>query len=259
MAVAVSGLGNAMPARDSRFFEVSALLMALILMAGFTLQVASGRSSFDAPLWVHAHALLYFGWVAIYLAQTFLATRGPIALHRKLGWAAAFWVAAMVVAGFAIIVLRIQAGKAPFFFQPQHFLIANPLVVLTFAGLTSWAVAMRRRTDWHRRLHLCAMTVLLAPGVGRLIPMPLLIPWSYQIAAIIGLAFPVVGMVLDRRRTGRAHPAWLWGTGTIVAVMIVTELIVWSPLGDAIYAWVTHGTPGAEVAPLDFAPPPPMG
>lgn len=258
MATIVGGRTGAR-VRDSRFFEISALLMALILVAGFSLHLAMGRSSFGAPTFVHVHGIIFFGWVVIYVAQTFLATRGSMDLHRRLGWLAAAWVAAMVVAGFAVIIWRIQAAQAPFFFQPQHFLIANPLVVLLFAGLTSAAVAMRKRTDWHRRLHLCAMAALLAPGFGRLLPMPLMIPWSYQIAMACGLAFPIAGVIRDLLRTGRVHRAWMWGIGVTLAVMIGTEAIVYSPVGDAIYAWVTAGMPGASVAPLEFGPMPPMG
>ena len=44
-----------------------------------------------------------------------------------------------------------------------------------------------------------------------------------------------------------------------LAVMIGTEAIVYSPVGDAIYAWVTAGMPGASVAPLEFGPMPPIG
>lgn len=245
---------------DDGFFLWSAFAMAAVLVAGFSVQLAAGRSSFGAPWYVHAHALVFFGWVAIYCAQAFFATRGSLRLHRLLGWIAVGWVVAMVVAGFAVIVLRIRAGQAPFFFQPQHFLIANPLIVMLFAGLTTAAVRMRRRTDWHRRLHMCAMIALLGPGFGRLLPMPLLIPWSYQIANLPGLIFLIAGMIADYRRDGRVHPAWWWGLGAILGTMIGTELIVYSPLGTAIYQAVTAGSAGAAVAPLDFAPPPsPMG
>ena len=245
---------------DDGFFLWSAFAMAAVLVAGFSLHLAAGRSSFGAPLYVHAHAFVFFGWVAIYCSQAVFATREPLWLHRRLGWIAVGWVVAMVVAGVAVIVLRIRAGQAPFFFRPQHFLIANPLIILLFAGLTTAAVRMRRHTDWHRRLHMCAMIALLGPGFGRLLPMPLLIPWAYQAANLPGLIFLIAGMVADYRRDGRVHPAWWWGLGAILGVMLVTELIVYSPLGTAIYQAVTAGSPGASVALLDFAPPPtPMG
>lgn len=242
-------------AKGSLFFPMAAA-MAFVLVAGFSMQLGMGRSSFGAPLFVHAHALLYFGWVAIFLTQSWLGTNGPVALHRRLGWLSMAWVAAMVVAGFVVITWRVRDGQAPFFFKPQHFLIANPMIVLLFAALTIAAVANRRRRDWHARLHLCGMAVLTAPGFGRLLPMPLLMPYAYQIAALVALVFPVWGMIADRRRLGRVHPAWWWGVGATLAVLLLTELIVYSPVGDAAYRLVTDGAPGSALGGLAFAPPP---
>lgn len=259
MIATIVGDRTAARARDSRFFEINALLMALILISGFSLHLAMGRSSFSLPIFMHVHAVVFFGWVFIFVAQTFLGTRGPISLHRKLGWLAAGWVVAMVVVGCAIALWRIQAGTVPFFFQPQYFLIANPMTLFVFAGLTAAAVVMRHSTDWHRRLHVCAMAMLLGPGIGRLLPTPLLIPWAFQIAVACGLLFPLAGMIRDWVRSGRVHPAWLWGVGTAVLAMLAVEAITYSPLGDALFAWAVKGTAGAALAPLEFGPMPPMG
>lgn len=242
--------------RDGRFFVIMALLMALVLVAGFSLQFLAGRSSFDAPILTHAHGVIFFGWVLLLVTQTLLASRGSIGLHRTLGWIGAGWVTAMVTAGVAVVTVKTQAGLTPFFFQPQHFLIVNPMTLFAFAGFTAAAIVNRRRTDWHSRLHLAAMTMILGPGFGRLLPMPLMIPWGFQIAALVGLVFPIAGMIRDQRVEGRVHPAWWWGVAGLVGTLLLGELIVYSPIGDAIYAAVTAGHPGASAAPLDFAPPP---
>lgn len=244
------------PAQD-RFYEISAILMALVLVAGFSLQLAAGRSSFAAPPLVHAHAIVFFGWVVIYVAQTFLATRGNLALHRPLGWIAAGWTIAMVVLALVLMVMKVRTGTTPPIFQPQHFLIANPIAILTFAGLTAAAIVMRRRTDWHRRLHFCAMAALLGPGFGRLLPMPLLIPWGYQIAYLCGLLFPIAGMLLEQRRNGQVHRAWYWGLGALLLALLATEIIAISPLGRSIYDGVAAGSPGADIAPMEFGMRPP--
>ena len=55
--------------RDEGFFQGAAIVMALVLVAGFSVQLAMGRSSFSAPPLVHAHAVVFMGWVAIYLLQ----------------------------------------------------------------------------------------------------------------------------------------------------------------------------------------------
>ena len=47
--------------------------MTLVIVAGFSLQLAMGRSSFAAPWYVHAHAVVFMAWVGIYLTQNVLA------------------------------------------------------------------------------------------------------------------------------------------------------------------------------------------
>lgn len=241
---------------DERFFLRSAILMAVVIVTAFAFQYLMGRSTFAAPLRVHLHAWLFMGWVAIYLSQNIFVATGRMDLHRRLGWIGAFWIVPMVVMGFVVTVAMVRLGHVPFFFRPLQFLIFDPVAVLTFAGLTTAAVLMRRRTEWHRRLHFCAMTMLLTPAFGRLLPMPLLQPWAWEAAFAAAFVFPMVGGWSDVRRSGSVHPAWVWGILTIVGAFIVTEAITYSPAGTAIYRVVTKGSPGAAVAPLAFAPPP---
>ena len=245
-------------AAADNFFRTLALLMALVIIAGFSMQFLAGRSSFAARPLVHLHGIAFMGWVGLFVTQAWLATNGPITLHRRLGWIGAGWIALLVVMGSWISIDVSQRGTAPFFFQPQHFLIANPLSAIVFAALAWSAIRMRRQTDWHMRLHICAMTAIIGPGFGRLLPMPLLIPYAFEIAGLVGLIFPIAGMIRDYRKYGRVHPAWVWGVAAFLAIIPVSHLIASSALGDAIYAAVTAGHPGANVPGLEFAPPPAM-
>ena len=158
---------------DEPFFLRSAITMAFIFVAGFSFQLAMGRSTFASPLRVHVHAVLFMGWVALYLVQNVLVATGRIGLHRRLGWIAAGWMVAMTVSGIVVTVMVVRNGTTPFFFQPLQFLVFDPIAVLTFAGLTTAAILLRRQTDWHRRLHFCGITMLLGPAFGRLLPLPL--------------------------------------------------------------------------------------
>ncbi|WP_245844183.1 hypothetical protein [Sphingomonas spermidinifaciens] len=110
--------GTASIGRDDRFFAVSSLVMASVVVAGFGTQFAMGRSSFAAPPIVHLHAVVFMGWVAIYVTQNWLAAAGRLDLHRRLGWIAAVWAAAMVVLGTLLTVMMVRRGAVPFFFQP---------------------------------------------------------------------------------------------------------------------------------------------
>jgi hypothetical protein len=85
-------------AADS-FFRTLAILMAITIIAGFSMQYLAGRSSFAARPLVHLHGLAFMGWVVLFVTQAWLATRGPIALHRRLGWIGAGWIAVLLVLG----------------------------------------------------------------------------------------------------------------------------------------------------------------
>jgi hypothetical protein len=152
--------------------------------------------------------------------------------------------------------VKVQRGAAPFFFEPGYFLIMNALSVLCFAGLTTAAILLRKRTDWHRRLHYCGMAMLTGPGWGRLLPMPLLIPWAGWIVFAVILLFPLAGVIADLRRSGRVHPAWWYGIAAMVGTQAVTALVTYSPLGVAIYGAAVAGSPGSGIAPLVYPPSP---
>ncbi|OYY91577.1 MAG: hypothetical protein B7Y45_02590 [Sphingomonas sp. 28-66-16] len=235
-----------------------AFVMAGIIVAGFGLNLAMGRSSFARPLLVHAHAVVFMGWVVLYVLQNWFATQGPMALHRRLGWVAIGWLGAMIYLGTAVTVALVQAGRAPFFFQPLHFLVFDPGTLLGATGLILAGITVRRHTGWHRRLNYCGMSILIGPGFGRLLPMPFLIPWAYQLTFLCVLMLPIIGIIADWRRDGRVHPAWWWGLGAIIADDLLIDLVTFSPLGLAIYQAVTAGTPGAAMAPLAFPPFPPL-
>jgi len=245
-----------MAGRGEGFFMGGAVAMTLVIVAGFSIQLAAGRSTFASPPLVHAHAIVFMGWVVLYLLQnTFVAT-GRMELHRRLGWLSTVWMAAMLVLGCAVTVAMVRRGQVPFFFQPLQFLVFDPMSLFTFVGLTTAAILLRRETEWHRRLHFCAMTLLLGPGFGRILPMPLLQPWAWEVIFAVSLLFPLAGMLRDVRRSGKVHPAWGWGLAAMAGCAVLTEAITYSPVGTTLYQAVAAGSPGAAVAPLDFAAPP---
>lgn len=243
-------------AGNERFFLKAAIAMTLVIVVGFSLQLVMGRSTFASPPVVHAHALVFMGWVVIYVLQNVFVATNRMSLHRPLGWIATAWIFPMLILGCWVTVAMARRGQVPFFFQPLHFLVFDPVSLFAFAGLTASAVGMRRRTEWHRRLHLCGMSMLLGPGFGRLIPMPLLLPWAWEATFALSMIFPAIGILSDIRRCGRAHPAWRWGVGAMLASFLLIELVTYSPLGAALYRAVTAESPGAAVAPLEFALPP---
>jgi hypothetical protein len=242
-------------AEGTRFFTIMAFVMAGVIVAGFSLNLAMGRSSFGMPLPFHVHGLIFMGWLALYLAQGLTIATGQKALHRQLGRIAYVLIPAMVAAGTMIILVSVRGTGGPFFFAQNEFLISNLAGLLAFGGLALWALRVRRYTGWHRRLMLVAMSALTGPGLGRLLPMPLLIPNAWTIAVSASFVFGAVAMLVDWRKHGRVHPAYWWGMGMNVGAFLASMALAYSPLGYAITEAVIAGTPGAERPMGPFLPP----
>lgn len=230
---------------EERFFFKLAATMAAVLVAGFSINLAMGRSSFDVPLIYHLHAIVFFGWIALFVTQTALMAGGNAALHRRLGWLSTLMVPLMVLLGIAITITSLRRTGGPFFFDANEFMISNPIGLLTFAGMVGAALAMRRRTDWHRRLMIGAMVSIMGPGFGRIAPTPLLVPWAWEITNLMGLVFIVAGMRRDKRSLGRIHPAWWLGAAATVGSLGLGELLAYTSWGIELTQQVMAGHPGA--------------
>lgn len=240
---------------EARFFFTMACVMAAIIVAGFSLNIVTGRSSFDAPWLVHFHAWVMMGWVTLYLMQNTLIFNDNIALHRRMGWVSVIWLPLILVMGVWITAWSLQSRGGPPFFDQNQFLFSNPLQLLGSVGLAVWAVTVRRNTGWHRRLMFCSFAMLLGPGLGRL-PLPNLIPYAWYAEAVLPpILFAGVGILADRRRYGRAHPAWFCAISLVIGLQLVADLIAYSDWGIGFTEQFVAGTPGAGRSLEAFVPP----
>ena len=64
LAPAQSQIGEA-----DNFFRNMAILMALVIVAGFSVQFLAGRSSFSARPLVHLHGIAFMAWVGLFVTQ----------------------------------------------------------------------------------------------------------------------------------------------------------------------------------------------
>ena len=233
-----------------------AIAMAAAIVLGFSLQLAMGRSTFRSPVWLHAHALIFFGWTVLFVTQAALVAAGNRRLHRWLGWLGVGWAVAIPIVGTVTTILSVRLGHTPFFFTPAFFIVLNPASAFAFFGLTVAGILQRRNTGWHRRLIICGMAELTGPGYGRFLPVPFVIPYAGWLLLAAILLIPVIGAAIDWRRKGRLHPAWIAGIGTILLVHLALVLVSASPAGSAVYRAATSGTPAASIDPQAYPPPP---
>jgi hypothetical protein len=226
--------------RERRFFLTMAAAIAVTVIVAFSLFRVAGISSFSgSPWWVHVHAVTFMGWIGLYVLQNALVFKNDIALHRRLGRIGAVYAVWMVLVGLVLTPLTLAVGRSPPFFTPPYFLALDWVNVAVFGGLVYAALRNRRRTDWHRRLMLCATICVIAPALGRLIVLS-----GNAMTAPLNVAtlllFVVAAMLFDRSNRGRVHPAYFWGAGALVLFAVLTELLAIIPFFAATAARIAR-------------------
>jgi hypothetical protein len=207
---------------DQGFFVRYAIFLAAFIMFGFAQFAMRGFSSFTtAPAIVHLHGGLMILWLGIFIAQNLLVHKGELGIHRKLGRFSVVLVAIICVASAMTGYHAVDIGRQPPFFSPPYFLALTFVGSIAFGGMVAWAVALRRKVQWHRRIMLGAMFILLEPALGRLLPMPLIMPWGEWVTLAVQLVFVWVLARHDRRVLGSIHAA----TYAVAAVLILTHVL----------------------------------
>lgn len=221
--------------QDQRFFNRFALALSLLIVFSFAQFAVRGFSNpSTAPWWVHVHGVVMLGWLGLLVAQNVLAQNGNLALHRRLGWLGAGFVVVIVLLGSFTGIKALELNRFPPFFTGAYFLGLSVIGVWIFGAMTAWAVVRRRDTQWHRRLMLGATFLLLEPAFGRLLPMPLLMPYGEAVTMLLQLGGLAVLMRHDRRVLGRVHPASLASAAVVVAAHATFELFSRLPAAQAL-------------------------
>lgn len=211
------------------FYILVAMAAAAIVFAGFapSFYLRSADADPLAPLLV-VHGAVFTIWIGLFLTQTTLISAGQTALHKKLGLLGVTLASAMVVLGFLAAMNSLRGGASPIPLEAdvRVFAILPLASTALFGGLVAWAVAMRRRSDWHKRLMVMATLTLLMPAIAR-IQIALDLPPPVLIAASV---LPVVGVVaFDWIAHRRLHPAYVW-SGLLVAFSRPLLLFAVAPL-----------------------------
>lgn len=243
MAAATPALSTA--AAPRRLYVALSLLAVAIVLVGFWPSYfgALTTGTVDRPAFIHLHATVYFGWLAIFVAQTVLAAKGNIAAHMKLGRFAIGYgvlvVGAGLLAAFGMFALRVRAGDLA---AAQSQLVGPLLDMLVFAPLFAAALYYRRRPELHKRLMVVATTALLIAAVGR---MPFLgVPRNLVLVQLVWMAPILVAMAHDLLQRRRVHPVYVLGLVVLalespVVRSVARDTQAWRELSGRLAAWVT--------------------
>ena len=212
--------------RTSGFFFRMTLGLVLFILFGFMQFAARGMVDYGrAPLIFHVHGAVMTSWLGLLVLQAGLAGRGSLALHRRLGWASTGLLLAIVAIGSATSIHAVANGMVPPFFTPAYFLALVHVGLVGFVALVGAAIALRKESDWHRRLILGSTILIMEPALGRLLPMPLLGGWAEWTAMLFQLIPVAILAAHDRKTLGLFHPATKVVAGAVIGTHVLFELL----------------------------------
>jgi hypothetical protein len=221
-------------ARSNFFVGMSALLLALVLI-GFapTLYL---RAFFDVPPMrphLYLHGVVLTAWFVWFVVQTSLVKAGRITDHRRFGVIGAVLAVATVGAGVLATLMAPSGitaagldfnadvstqgieGLGPGFTILEGLSGAfwgNLGSALAFLILVGSAIALRARSDWHKRLMLLASVAIMLPALARLSRWPILGGEQGPFPLGVVSALLVALFVYDLLTARRVHRATLLGT-----------------------------------------------
>jgi len=219
---------------DQAYFTRFTVVLALFILFGFAQFALRGIVDVRAaPLLTHAHGVFMVTWLGVAVAQNVLVHRNELALHRKLGWFAALLVAGIAVLGVSVGFSAVAGHRVAPFFTNNYFLALTIVEPIVFAALVLWGVTLRRDTQWHRRIMLGAMVIILEPALGRLLPMPIMGAWGAWTILAVQLAVLALLAGHDRKVSGKVHGATLSLMGIVVAShLTIRALAAFGPFAD---------------------------
>lgn len=219
------------------------LLCVLIAFSGFWPSYFESAivGAVDHPLIIHIHASIYVGWLMLFVAQTWFAATGNLALHIKIGNWAIYYGVVVILAGlmvtFGIFYIRVQADVLA---RTQTAVLGiGPLLdMLVFAPFFAAAIYFRKVPELHKRLMIVATTTLLIAAVARM--------WFWGTPKNLFLEYVVwtspilIAMIHDFIRHKMVH--FVYVTGLIVIALestAVRRAIGGTEFWAAVNGWLT--------------------
>lgn len=220
---------------ERRFYIGMALFSIAVVVAGFS-------HSFFLRAWVHfpypkpvlspfiiLHGLVFFAWMLIFLAQTWLVAVDRRDLHRRLGMAGFAVGLAILPLAYLVAVGQAARGSNPPIATPLDWTVVPISGIPAMAGALWLGLRMRKRDlQAHKRFMLAFTLMMLEPATGRL-PLG---PPSLEMNAVAGVIalLPFFALfVWDWRSLGRLHWASLTGAGLAAGAALFRQWFLFHP------------------------------
>lgn len=238
---------NTIKRRRPLFFLIMGLVGLFAILTGFTktffIPVAAG--TFNAPFSIHLHGAFAFGWVLLFIIQTFLIQFKSYRLHMSLGILGVFIALGTAVTMLPAGIFAVEKGLKQGLGETA---ISNIVGVSTsatiFLSLAIAGIIYRKNAAAHKRLMLLATIEVLWVAWFRFRhyfpPFP---QADFLFGIVLADSLIVIAWIWDKRVNGKVHPV----LGYVGAFMIAEDVFEhftfdntsWRALGKLIYGFLS--------------------
>jgi hypothetical protein len=241
-------IANNTSKRTPSFFLVIGLVGVFAVLTGFAktfiLPVSAGN--FKAPPVIYIHGAFAFGWIILFVTQTFLIHFNNYRIHMTLGIVGIFIALGvaltMIPAGLYAVEKELKQGLGD---TAISGIVGTCISALMFFSIVLAGIIYRNKPETHKRLMLLATILVLWPAWFRFrhyfpsIPRP-----DIWFAVVLADSLIVISWIRDKLVNGRIHPV-LGYIGTIIMAEHIFEVIMfdsnsWRVVAKHIYGLISN-------------------
>ncbi|NND50323.1 MAG: hypothetical protein HKN60_08725 [Rhizobiales bacterium] len=232
--------------RARPFYLAVGVFGLLVVAFGFGVTYAAPmfRRTFTAPWFVHVHGASALSWILLLIAQSTLVRMRKSSLHRSLGRAALPLAFLVWASGIATAVWASERDFAALGTIATSSLAGTVSGLSLYLLIVGWALVIRRRPDWHKRLMLLATIQVLWPAFFRLRHwLPMVPDPDIWFALVFPYSLIVLAALRDLWRWRKIHPVWLFvGPALIIEQCLEVAFFnegIQRQFGEWLFALVT--------------------
>jgi hypothetical protein len=159
----------------TRFFLGTSLVLGIVVLWGFgpTYFLHPWIATRDLSLPIHIHAVVFIGWIILFIVQALLVSARRTRVHRQVGALGFSLAVAVVLIGVAIPIVateaRLQAWRSlPDTVAMFSFIASsNASSPILFGMFAAGGFAWRQRPEIHKRLMLLATIAIINAAAAR--------------------------------------------------------------------------------------------
>jgi hypothetical protein len=211
--------------RLARFsYFVLALIITTVVVAGFgqTLNARLLHPPSPRPAILYFHAVIFMGWVILFVLQTALIAADNVKLHRKVGMLGFALGITVPVMGMATTIVNMRFSKLTSHRDPAPFLAISLNDMIAFSVFFGLAIYWRKKSDWHcRSMFIATCTLTSAAFLRLLLPTSLDQPIKWQYVGVDALI--LLGLARDWIVNKRIHPVYLYSLPAVLLAQLIAE------------------------------------